>query len=87
MSLQSARPALTRQPPPAPQAYVIEVDDDAVGIVVRDSDGYTFHAAASAYYPLDHRRFASAAAAQKAAQALRHDRAKTLRGAGQRRAN
>lgn len=55
------------------QSYVIEVGGDQVGLVLRDSgeSEYRFHAAMSAYQPLDGRRFASAALAEKAARAHR----------------
>jgi hypothetical protein len=69
------------------KAYAIEVNDETVGIVVRDQDGYTFYAADPAYLPLDHHRFPNAAAAQKAALALRSNRTKTLRSAAWRTAS
>ncbi len=55
------------------QSYIIEVGDDQVGLVLRDSgeSEFRFHAASSAYLPLDGRRFASAALAEKAARAHR----------------
>jgi hypothetical protein len=55
------------------QSYIIEVGDDQVGLVLRDSgeSEFRFHAALSAYQPLDGRRFASAALAEKAARAHR----------------
>jgi len=54
-------------------SYVIEVGDDQVGIVLREAgeSEFRFHAALSAYRPLDGRRFASAALAEKAARAHR----------------
>ncbi|RAI42504.1 hypothetical protein [Rhodoplanes roseus] len=72
----SARP----RSEPTHHAYAVEVDDTTVGIVIRDSgNDYTFIAAAPAFYPLDQRRFASPAAAQRAALALHCDRSGTLR--------
>ncbi len=55
------------------QSYIIEVGDDQVGLVLRDSgeSEFRFHAALSAYQPLDGHRFASAALAEKAARAHR----------------
>ncbi len=54
-------------------SYVIEVGDDQVGLVLRDTgeSDYRFHAAHSAYQPLEGRRFANAALAEKAARAHR----------------
>jgi hypothetical protein len=55
------------------QSYIIEVGNDQVGLVLRNSgeSEFRFHAASSAYQPLDGRRFASAALAEKAARAHR----------------
>lgn len=55
------------------QSYIIEVGDDQAGLVLRDSgeSEFRFHAALSAYQPLDGRRFASAALAERAARAHR----------------
>ncbi len=52
-------------------AYVIEVGDDQVGLVLRDAGDreFQFHAAHAAYQSLDGQRFASAAHAEKAARA------------------
>lgn len=54
-------------------SYVIEVGDDQVGLVLRDTgdSDYQFHAAHAAYQQLEGRRFASAALAEKAARAHR----------------
>lgn len=54
-------------------SYIIEVGDDQVGLVLRDTgdSDYQFHAAHSAYRQLDGRRFATAAQAEKAARAHR----------------
>lgn len=54
-------------------AYVIEVDDDQVGLVLRNAGDreFQFHAAHMAYQPLDGQRFASAAHAERAARAHR----------------
>ena len=55
------------------QSYIIEVGDDQIGLVLRDTgeSEFRFHAALPAYQPLDGRRFASAALAEKAARAHR----------------
>jgi len=55
------------------QSYIIEVGDDQIGLVLRDTgeSEFRFHAALPAYQPLDGRRFASAALADKAARAHR----------------
>ena len=55
------------------QSYIIEVGDDQIGLVLRDigESEFRFHAASPAYQPLDGRRFASAALAEKAARAHR----------------
>ena len=55
------------------QSYIIEVGDDQIGLVLRDTgeSEFRFHAALPACQPLDGRRFASAALAEKAARAHR----------------
>ena len=56
-------------------AYVIEVDDEDVGIVVRDDDAsFRFYAATRAFHALDQRRFPNPQAAQRAAYAVAHPR-------------
>jgi hypothetical protein len=65
---------------PVHNAYAVEVDDTTVGIVIRETENdFTFIAATRAFYPMDQRRFASPAAAQRAALALAGDRRGTLR--------
>jgi hypothetical protein len=49
------------------QAFVIEVNACAAGIVVRDGDGFRFHAACEAFSGLDGRNFRSPSDAHKAA--------------------
>lgn len=51
-------------------AYVIEIDDEAVGIAARDQSGYRFHAAAHAFNALDGRLFTTVREAAAAARAL-----------------
>ena len=62
-------------------AYIIEIDDEAVGIVVPDDDrAFRFFAAIKAYIGLEERRFATPRAAQQAARELtRGRRAATAR--------
>ena len=51
-------------------SYIIEVSSQAAGIVVRDSCGYRFFAAAQPYFRLDGRLFRSARDAERAAMEL-----------------
>jgi len=52
------------------KAYVIEIDDEAVGIAARDESGYRFHAAGHAFNALDGRLFPTVRQAAAAARAL-----------------
>ena len=54
------------------QAYIIEIGSDAVGIVVREEGeaSFRFHSAVGAFQSLDGKRFATAHAAQRAADDL-----------------
>jgi hypothetical protein len=52
------------------ESYIIEVSSQAAGIVVRDSGGYRFFAAAQPFYRLDGRLFRHVADAQRAAMQL-----------------
>ena len=51
-------------------SYIIEVSSRAVGIVVRDSFGYRFFAAAQPYFRLEGQLFRSARDAERAAVQL-----------------
>jgi hypothetical protein len=51
-------------------AYIIEIDDEAVGIAARDRGGFRFHAARGAFSGLEGRLFPSLKDATKAARAL-----------------
>jgi hypothetical protein len=53
-------------------AYVIEIGGRTAGIVARNGPGlsFSFFAAAHAYNPMDGRRFANPAAAERAARHL-----------------
>ncbi|KAA5596735.1 hypothetical protein F1193_15405 [Blastochloris sulfoviridis] len=56
-----------------PHAFVVEVDDATVGIVVRDGEGdddFRFYASTHAVNALEQQRFRTPRAAQRAAQAL-----------------
>jgi hypothetical protein len=53
-------------------AFVIEIEDQTVGIVVPDeNDAFRFFASVHAFFDLEQQRFATPRAAQKAARALR----------------
>lgn len=54
--------------------YIIEVGSQAAGIVVRDSKGYRFFAAAHRFNPLEGRLFRNAREAERAARLLAGDR-------------
>ena len=51
-------------------AYIIEIEDEAVGIAARDRGGFRFHAARGAVNGLEGRLFPSLKDATKAARAL-----------------
>jgi len=51
-------------------SYIIEVEDDAAGILVRDGDGFSFHAAATRFFGLQGAVFAGPASAELAVRHL-----------------
>ncbi len=51
-----------------PNAYIIEVEDIAVGLVVRDRGGFRFFASDAACAALDSRMFRDARAAEREAE-------------------
>ena len=51
-------------------AYIIEIDDEAVGIAARDDGGFRFHAALQAFSGLDGQLFPSLKEATRAARAM-----------------
>jgi hypothetical protein len=51
-------------------AYIIEIQDEAVGIAAREGRGFRFHAAAHAFQTLDGRLFSSLQQAHRAALAV-----------------
>lgn len=53
-----------------PDCYVIEVNSQTVGIVVRDPDGYRFFASSDRFYRLEGKVFRSAREAEHAAHRL-----------------
>ena len=55
-------------------AYVIEVDGEAVGLVVKEPEGFRFVAAQQQQFPIDGRVFRSAEQAERAATRLRQER-------------
>jgi len=52
------------------EAFVIETDEAAAGVIVRQDDGYRFFASESQFQPLDGSVFKSPKAAQKAAELM-----------------
>ena len=50
--------------------YIIEVESQAAGIVVRNPEGFRFFAASSQFHSLEGRLFASARDAERAARRL-----------------
>jgi hypothetical protein len=61
-------------------AYIIEVQDRAAGIVTRDGRGFSFFSSERAFDSLEGRTFFSVREAERAAQALA--KADTRRGRG-----
>jgi len=51
-------------------AYIIEINDEAVGVVARDGGGFRFHAALQTFNRLDGRLFPSLRQASRAARTL-----------------
>ncbi len=58
--------------------YIIEVDSEAAGVVVRDGRRFRFFAASRAFVPLDGRLFRTAGDAER--EATRHVAAAQARG-------
>ncbi|TWB80239.1 hypothetical protein FBZ87_102663 [Nitrospirillum amazonense] len=59
---------------PDPMAYVIEIDEEAVGLVTVHPDGMAFHAVHMRAQALDGQVFADAAAARAAAESAFYGR-------------
>jgi len=51
-------------------AYVVEIEDDAAGLVIRSGGAFVFHAVGRAFTALDGVTFPNAAAAEAAARRL-----------------
>ena len=63
------------------EAYVIEVDGSAVGVVVRDRRSFRFYASDHAFAPLEHGAYQQPESAARAAEAFeRSHRPGTSRG-------
>jgi hypothetical protein len=45
-------------------SYIIEIEDDAAGILVRDGDGFAFHAASAQFFGLQGSFFAGPLSAE-----------------------
>ncbi len=52
------------------QAFIIETDEAAAGVIVRQNDGYRFFASEPQFQPLDGSVFKNPKAAQKAAELM-----------------
>ena len=50
--------------------YIVEIDDRAVGVIVRAGRAFSFHAVEAAYAPLEGAAFPDAYAAERAARKL-----------------
>ena len=53
-----------------PDSYIIEVNSQTAGIVVRDREGYRFFASSHQFNPLEGRIFRNAREAERAARRL-----------------
>jgi hypothetical protein len=59
-----------------PKSYIIEVNSQTAGIVVRDAAGYHFFAASRLFFRLEGRLFRSANEAERAALRIVNDHLK-----------
>jgi hypothetical protein len=57
-----------------PNAYIIEIEDRAAGIVAKDGRGYRFFSSERIFDSLEGREFRSARDAERAARALLQER-------------
>jgi hypothetical protein len=57
-----------------PNAYIIEIDDHAAGIVAKDGRGYRFFSSERIFDRLEGREFRSVRDAERAARALLRER-------------
>jgi hypothetical protein len=53
--------------------YIIEIDDQAAGILIRAGGGFAFHALEGAFATLEGQTFPDAIAAERAARRLRRE--------------
>ncbi len=51
--------------------YIIEIDDEAAGILIRAGTGFAFHALEGTFATLEGRTFPDAVAAERAARKIR----------------
>lgn len=51
--------------------YIIEIDDEAAGILIRSGGNFAFHALEGAFTPLEGQIFADVVAAERAARKIR----------------
>ena len=58
-------------------AYVVEVEETAAGILIRSGGTFVFHAVETVFAPLEGETFANAAAAEVAARRIVRDRKRT----------
>ncbi|WP_334174982.1 hypothetical protein [Pseudoxanthobacter sp.] len=59
--------------------YLIEIEDDPAGILIRAPGGFAFHAVSSAFSALEGATFPDAYAAERAARRLRRRNPSALR--------
>lgn len=61
-------------------AFIVEVNDEAAGIVVRTGRDYFFYASDQRYASLEGSAFSSPLKAERAARALKRPRSREIRG-------
>jgi hypothetical protein len=59
--------------------YIIEIDDQAAGILIRSGGGFTFHALEGTFATLEGTSFPDAVAAERAARKIRREPAAQLK--------
>jgi hypothetical protein len=58
--------------------YIIEIDDQAAGILIRSGGGFAFHALEGTFATLEGRTFPDVVAAERAARKIRREPAAQL---------
>lgn len=58
--------------------YIIEIDDEAAGILIRSGRAFAFHALDGTFSPLEGRVFADVVAAERAVRRVRRNPDATL---------